>query len=150
MANWLTQMFGDKTVEREEQKDLKAQVERLVKEKREVKEELEELKLKKRLEQEEITHLQRINEEKLKSELERERLKMQQEFQTKINDVEEKSMKKVVESLSQFHEKMESKFNSELKNMKDVLALLMKGLPNVNMEITKHIGPPIESKPEQK
>ena len=74
--------------------------------------------------------------------MERKELKLEQDFQKKINELEESSMKKVVESLREFHTKMEEKFSSELKNMKEVLALLMKGLPNVNMEITKHIGPP--------
>jgi len=136
-------LFGKRNlVENAELKDLKSQIEGLVKDKRTLTETVEELKLRKRLEQEEIAHLQKINEEKLKSNLERERLKMQQDFQKKINEIEEVGMKKVVDSLSQFHTKMEEKFDSELKNMKDVLALLMKGLPNVNMEITKHIGPP--------
>lgn len=129
-------------VENARLKDLEGQIEGLVKDKRELKEEVEDLKLKKRLEQEEINHLVKINEEKLKAELERKELKLEQDFQKKINELEETSMKKVVASLAQFHEKMEAKFDSELKNMKDVLALLMKGLPNVNMEITKHIGGP--------
>jgi chromosome segregation ATPase len=135
--------FKPKTsVESSELKDLRAQVDKIVKQKREVTEELEELKLKKRLEQQEIAHLVKINEEKLKSELERKELKMEQDFQKKINDIEEKSMKKVIESLTGFHEKMEKKFNSELQNMKELMNTLVKVLPNVNMEITKHIGDP--------
>jgi hypothetical protein len=137
--NWFS---NRNLVTKEATKDLEGQVAGLVKDKRELKEELEELKLKKRLEQEEIAHLQKINEERLKSDLDRKELKLEQDFQKKINAVEEESMKKVVDSLSQFHTKMEEKFDSELSNMKDVLALLMKGLPNVNMEITKHIGEP--------
>ena len=136
-------IFGKRNlVENAELKDLRSQIDDLVKDKRMLKETVEDLKLKKRLEQEEIAHLQKINEEKLKCDLERKELKLEQDFQKKINEIEEVGMKKVVESLSQFHTKMEEKFDSELKNMKDVLALLMKGLPNVNMEITKHIGPP--------
>jgi hypothetical protein len=134
--------FNRNLVDKEATKDLEGQVAGLVREKRELKEQLEELKLKKRLEQEEIAHLQKINEEKLKSELDRKELKMEQDFQKKINKIEEESMKKVVQSLQEFHGKMETKFDSELTNMKEVLALLMKGLPNVNMEITKHIGEP--------
>jgi DNA anti-recombination protein RmuC len=133
--------FKPKTsVESSELKDLRAQVDKIVKQKREVTEELEELKLKKRLEQQEIAHLVKINEEKLKSELERKELKMEQDFQKKINDIEEKSMKKVIESLTGFHEKMEKKFNSELQNMKELMNTLVKVLPNVNMEM--HIGDP--------
>jgi len=136
-------LFGKRNlVENAELKDLRSQIDGLVKDKRVLNETVEELKLKKRLEQEEIAHLQKINEEKLLSNLDRKELKLEQDFQKRINKLEEESMKKVIESLSQFHTKMEEKFDSELKNMKDVLALLMKGLPNVNMEITKHIGPP--------
>jgi len=134
--------FKKNIVEKSELKDLRGQVDKLVKEKREVREELEELKLKKRLEQEEIAHLVKINEERLKSELERKELQLEQSYTKKINDMEEASMRKVVDSLSEFHGKMEKQFSSELKNMKEVLGLLMKGLPNVNMEITKHIGDP--------
>ena len=127
-------------VEKAELTDLRSQIDGLVKDKRVLKETVEDLKLKKRLEQEEIAHLQKINEEKLHAQLDRKELKLEQDFQKKINQIEEESMKKVVNSLREFHDKMEGKFDSELKNMKDVLALLMKGLPNVNMEITKHIG----------
>ena len=136
-------IFGKKNlVENAELKDLRSQIDGLVKDKRTLTETVEELKLRKRLEQEEIAHLQKINEEKLLSNLDRKELKLEQDFQKRINTLEEESMKKVIESLSSFHTKMEAKFDSELKNMKDVLALLMKGLPNVNMEITKHIGGP--------
>ena len=139
-------IFGKKNlVENAELKDLRSQIDGLVKDKRVLKETVEELKLRKRLEQEEIAHLQKINEEKLRCDLERKELKLEQDFTKRINVLEEESMKKVIKSLSEFHTKMEEKFDSELKNMKDVLALLMKGLPNVNMEITKHIGdyPPV-------
>jgi len=137
-------LFGKgNLVENAELKDLKSQIEGLVKDKRTLTETVEDLKLKKRLEQEEIAHLQKINEEKLICDLERKELKLEQDFQKKINTLEEESMKKVIESLKQFHDKMEAKFSSELANMKEVLALLMKGIPNVNMEITRHYGDPL-------
>jgi len=142
-----------KLVVEEELKDLQSQVERLVKDKRELKEELEDLKLKKKLEQEEIAHLQRINEERLKHELEGEKLKLEREHQAKITMLEEKTMKEINKSLVGFHEKMEAKFNDELANMKDLMNTLVKVLPNVNMEITKHIGDPtqvIEHKPRRR
>jgi chromosome segregation ATPase len=136
-------LFKKKTsVMEEEYKDLRGQVERLVKEKRELKEELEELKLKKKLEKEEIAHLQRINEERLKQELEGEKLKLERNHQEKVTQLEEKTMKEINKSLIGFHDKMEKKFSDELKNMKDLMNTLVKVLPNVNMEITKHIGDP--------
>jgi len=134
-------MFGKKNyVETEELKELKVTVTALIKEKRAMKEELEDLKLKKRLEAEEIAHMVKMNKEKNNSELERAKIDMIKENHTKFADYQEEQRKILVESLQKFHSKMEEKFDSELKNMKDVLALLMKGLPNVNMEITKHIG----------
>ena len=136
-------MFGKKQyVESEELKDLKISVKALIKDKRELKEELEELKLKKRLEQEEIAHMTRIHKEKMESDLDKAKIKLEREKMESLNKFKEEQRQSLVDSLTTFHGKMEAKFDSELKNMKDVLALLMKGLPNVNMEITKHIGDP--------
>jgi uncharacterized secreted protein with C-terminal beta-propeller domain len=133
---------GRNLVEKAELKDLKSQVDDLVKEKRKLTEELAEVKLQKRMEQEEIAHLQRINEERLKSELGTEKLKLQQEHQTRIVELEEKTMKEINKSLVDFHAKIEKRFGEELKSLKEVYGLLMTRLPNVNMEITKHIGDP--------
>lgn len=140
--------FNKNLVQREATKDLEGQVAGLIKEKRELVEKLEELKLKKRLEQEEITHMQRINEEKLKMELDQEKLKMERDYQKKINDLEESTMKKINESLVDFHAKIEKRFGDELTNLKEVYGLLMQRLPNVNMTITKNIeeGGPIRRK----
>jgi len=134
--------FKGNLVEREATKDLEGQVAGLINAKRELVEKLEELKLKKRLEQEEITHMQRINEERLKQELEQEKLKLQREHQEKIVALEEKTMKEINKSLVDFHAKIEKRFGDELTNLKEVYGLLMQRLPNVNMEITKHIGEP--------
>jgi seryl-tRNA synthetase len=137
--------FTKDLVEREATRDLEGQVAGLIKEKRELTEKLEELKLKKRLEQEEIAHMQRINEERLKQELEQEKLKLQREHQEKITNLEEKTMKEINKSLVDFHSKMEKRFGDELANLKEVYGLLMQRLPNVNMEITKHIGDPVNT-----
>ena len=125
-------------------KALRNEIDTLRESKNKMKEELEELKLKKRLEQEEIKHMTRLSKEKNASELERAKIDMVKENHEKFAVYQEDQRKILVESLTKFHGKMEEKFDSELKNMKDVLALLMKGLPNVNMEITKHIGDPIQ------
>lgn len=135
-------LTGRNLVEKEELKDLKGQVADLVKDKRKLTEQLEELKLKKKLEQEEIAHLQRINEERLKQELESEKLKLERAHQEKVTQLEEKTMKEINKSLVEFHGKMEKKFSDELANMKDLMNTLVKVLPNVNMEITKHVGDP--------
>jgi len=135
--------FGKTYVESEEIKDLRISVKAMIKEKREVNEELEELKLKKRLEQEEIKHLTKLHKEKMESDLDKHKIKMEREKMEQLNKFKEEQRQQLVDSLTKFHEKMEEKFSSELANLKDVLALLMKGLPNVNMEITKHIGDPM-------
>ena len=134
-------MFGKKNyVESEELKDLKISVKALIKDKRDLKDELETLKLKKRLEQEEIAHMTKLHKSKMASELDTEKIRLEREKMETLNKFKEEQRQQLVDSLREFHSKMEAKFDSELKNMKDVLALLMKGLPNVNMEITKHIG----------
>lgn len=140
--------FNKNLVQREATKDLEGQVAGLIKEKRELVEKLEELKLKKRLEQEEITHMQRINEEKLKMEVDQEKLKLSREHQEKITALEEKTMKEIQKSLVEFHGKMEKRFSEELTNLKEVYGLLMQRLPNVNMTITKNIeeGGPVRRK----
>jgi len=137
-------MFNKKNfTEVKELEDLKLHIDKLIKERRELKEELEDTKLKKRLEQEEIKHMVKMSREKNESELERAKITMIKENHTKFAEYQEDQRIILVKSLEKFHAKMEEKFSSELSNLKDVLALLMKGLPNVNMEITKHIGDPL-------
>lgn len=132
----------DDLVQVAEYKDLKSQIDTLIQDKRKLKEELEELKLKKRLEAEEIAHLQRINEERLKQQLESDKLAMEREYQKKVSELGEQTMKKINDSLIDFHAKIEKRFGDELVNLKEVYSLLMQRLPNVNLEITKHIGDP--------
>jgi hypothetical protein len=137
-------LFGRRDFAKEEElKELKTTVTALIKEKRTLKDDLEDLKLKKRLEQEEIKHLTKLHKEKMDSDLDKHKIKMEREKMEALNKFKEEQRQQLVDSLKEFHTKMEEKFSSELENLKDVLALLMKGLPNVNMEITKHIGDPL-------
>jgi archaellum component FlaC len=153
--------------EEEEVKRLKARIEDLTKEKRVLTEEVETIKFKKRLEQEEIVHLQKINEERLKQEVESEKLKIQKKYADDISTFKEEQRKELVASLTNFHGKMEKRFNEELGNLKEVYSQqlsqlkelyggLMKALPNVNFEITKHVGDakyieaPVEHKSKSK
>jgi hypothetical protein len=135
-------LFGRNYVESEEHKDLKIQVKALIKEKRSLKDELEELKLKKRLEQEEIKHMTKLHKEKCNAELDNHKIVMEREKMEQLNKFKEEQRQQLVDSLKEFHTKMEEKFSSELENLKEVLALLMKGLPNVNLEISRHQGDP--------
>jgi hypothetical protein len=133
--------FSKRTfVEHEELKDLKIQIKGLIKEKREATEQLEELKLKKRLEAEEIKHMSRINEERLKQEVEKEKLDVKKKYQDDINKFKEEQRQQLVESLKGFHEKMEERFNSELDSFKEMHKVIIDRLPNINYEISRHSG----------
>ena len=117
--------------------ELQAEYEKTVKALRATKEELEDLKLKKRLEAEEIKHMVRISEEKNRMEVDQEKVKIQKELQETITNLKEQNRKQLEESLKGFHEKMESRFSTELQNLKEVYGLLMERLPNVNLTLTK-------------
>ena len=136
-------IFGkSKYVEHEELKDVKIQVKALIKEKRLLKEELEDIKLKKRLEGEEIKHMSRINEERLKQEVEGEKLTLKNKYQDDINTFKEEQRVQLVDSLKEFHVKMEDRFNNELDSFKEMFKVITDRLPNVNYDISRHEGSP--------
>jgi len=135
-------LFGKNFLETEELKDAKIQLKALIKEKRTLKEELEELKLKKRLEGEEIKHMTRINEERLKQEVQQEKLDLKINYQYKMNAFKEEQRKQLVESLTAFHGKIEKQFKDELASFKDMYKSILERLPNVNYDITQHVGGP--------
>jgi len=122
-----------------EYNEMKCSVERLVKEKQTLKEELEELKLKKRLEQEEIKHNTRLFEESKKQEVDNEKIKIQKKYQEDISSFKEQQRVELVSSLKEFHGKIESRFNSELSNLKETYQAIMARLPNVNLSLTKRL-----------
>jgi len=115
------------------------QVDVLREDKKKLNEELENLKLKKRLEQEEIKHLTRINEEKNKMEVEQEKLKLSRDYASQISAFKEEQRLQLIESLTKFHEKIESRFNTELGNLKEIYQALMNRLPNVNLTLEKRL-----------
>jgi hypothetical protein len=119
--------------------ELQGEYEKTLKALRATKEELEELKLKKRLEAEEIKHMQRINEEKMKMELENEKAKINKQYAEDIGRFKEEQRVELVNSLKDFHKKMEERFCSELVNMKEIYNMLTEKLPNVNYNIEKKI-----------
>ena len=104
---------------------------------RAVKEELEELKLKKRLEQEEITHLQRINEEKLKMELDVEKNRLAREMQEAIAKFRKDQTEELLGLHTKLFSKLEERMNTEVGNLKEIYTALMARLPNVNLQLTK-------------
>ena len=117
----------------------RAEIKTLKVEKGKLREELEELKLKKRLEQEEITHMTRINEERMKQEIENEKIAIKKKYVEDIGRFKEEQRVLLVDSLKGFHTKMEERFNSELGNLKEVYQALMAKLPNVNFALTKKL-----------
>ena len=119
--------------------ELQGEYEKTLKALRTTKEELEDLKLKKRLEAEEIKHMVRINEEKNKQELESEKIKIIKEAQEVMAKFKEEQRVILVESLKDFHGKIEKRFGDELSNLKEVYGLLMQRLPNVNLSLTKKL-----------
>ena len=126
-------------IKRADVAELQAEYEKTLKALRTTKEELEDLKLKKRLEAEEIKHMVRINEEKNKQELESEKIKIIKESQEAMAKFKEEQRVILVESLKDFHGKIEKRFGDELSNLKEVYGMLMQRLPNVNLSLTKKL-----------
>ncbi len=108
------------------------EIDGLREDKKKLTDELETLKLKKRLEQEEITHMQRINEERMKIEVEQKKSELERKQAEQITAFKETQRQELVASLKEFHTKIEQRFGSELANLKEVYSLLMQRLPNVN------------------
>jgi len=102
-------------------------------------EEVETLKLKKRLEQEEIRHMTKLNEERMKQEVESEKIKLTKKYAEDIKKFRDEQRVILVDSLKEFHTKMEQRFNSELDNLKETYKAIMERLPNVNLTLTKKL-----------
>lgn len=132
----------------EEVGELRTKIKDLKNQRDQATEALETLKLKKRLEQEEITHMQRINEERCNQDVEKKKIELERKHAADMNKFKEEQRVQLVDSLKQFHTKIEDRFTTELSSMKDLYRALMERLPNVNYEITKHVGDPkfIEAK----
>lgn len=108
-------------------------------EKRKLTEEIETLKFTKRLEAEEIKHNLRLVEEANKNELEREKIKVQEQYSRDITKFQDEQRVLLVNSLKEFHAKIEDRFNKELENMKQIYNMLTEKLPNVNFAFTKDL-----------
>ena len=106
---------------------------------RQLKETIEDLKLQKRLETEEIKHNLRLAEEANKCTLEQTKVSLEKQKAEDISKFKEEQRVVLVESLKEFHSKIESRFNDELRNMKDIYNMLTEKLPNVNFAFTKDL-----------
>jgi len=122
---------------RVELKQLQGEYEKTLKALRDIKEELEDLKLKKRLEQEEIAHMTRINEERLKMEVEQEKIKLNREKTDEIAAFRKQQTEQLLVLNQQLFTKLEERMNTEVGNLKEIYTALMARLPNVNLQLTK-------------
>lgn len=91
------------------------------------------------MESEEIKHNTRLVEEASKNELEREKIRLQEQYAKDISTFKEQQRVELVNSLKEFHEKIEKRFDAELKNLKDIYNMLTDKLPNVNFAFTKDL-----------
>lgn len=135
-------MFGlslRSKVVQDEMEEIRQEIKELRKSKKALEEQLEELKLKKRLEEEEIRHMIKINEERLKQEIEGKKLELEKQKAQDITKLRDEQRIQITESLKEFHTKIEARFGDELKNLKEVYGLLMQRLPNVNLTLTKKV-----------
>ena len=137
-------MFGfrkglkQKVIE-DEMEEIRDEIKSLRREKKVLEESLEELKLQKRLEVEEIKHLTKINNERMKQEVESKKIDLEKIYHSDISKFKEEQRVQLVESLKDFHVKIERQFKDELQSMKEMFKMLSERLPNVNYEITKEL-----------
>jgi hypothetical protein len=127
------------TATKAELKELQGEYEKTLKALRTTKEELEDLKLKKRLEQEEIVHMQRINEEKMKMELDQEKATIAKQTAEQIVDFRKAQTEELLKMHKDLFSKLEERMNTEVGNLKEIYTALMARLPNVNLQLTKKI-----------
>lgn len=127
------------SVDKEEIKSLRKSVEDLFKEKKALKEELEDLKLKKRLEQEEIKHMTRINEERLKMEIEQEKTKIAKDKAEEIANFRKQQTEELLRLNQALFSKLEERMNTEVGNLKEIYQALMQRLPNVQLMLSKKV-----------
>ena len=127
-------------VKKNEVDALVKEIDGLKEERKEANEKLEELGLKKRIEEEEIAHMQRIEEERLKMDLDRKKLGLEQQYADRISDFKEIQTNQLVALHKELHEKMEGRFQSELGNLKEVYQAIMTKMPNVNMVLSKDLN----------
>ncbi len=96
------------------------QVSELKKRVSELKEEIEGLKVKKTMEEREITHLVKLKEEKQEIEAEKERIKLQGEFQTKEMNL-----------MKDFHNKTLDLLEKKSKELGEIHSEILKRLPDM-------------------
>lgn len=111
----------------------------LKKEKMGLKVEVEELKLKKRLENEEIVHMQKINGERLKQEVENKKIELERKHMESLNKFKEEQRVSLVESLREFHTKMEKRSDDEVNRIKEMYQSIMGIMPKVNLMLEKKV-----------
>ena len=109
--------------------DLKAENERLKKEKRELKDEIADLKHEKKITEEDIKHMVRIREERIEVENEKKNLQRDREKEEAIAKVKD-----------EYRDKMEKRLQTEVDNIREMYTEILARLPMVTvrqMDITE-------------
>lgn len=107
-------------------RELKQDIERLEKDKRELKEQLEDLKLKKKMEEEDIKHMVKINNERKDIELEKEKIKLSREKDDAIATVKD-----------EYRDKTEQQLEKQVGNMREMYGEILERLPNYNVKVSE-------------
>jgi len=138
--NERSNMFGLKSkVRADEVEEVRQEIKTLRTAKQKITEELETLKLRKRLEQEEITHLQKITNEKKDQEISKRKLELEKEYAEKLTKFKEEQTAGLITLHRELHGKMETRFNSELGNLKEIYKGIMGKMPDVTLALTKKL-----------
>jgi len=136
-------MFWRRNVEteslREDVKLLEAANKSLKEDNIKLKTEHEELKLKKRLEQEEIVHMQKINKERLEAQIETKKIELERKHVESLSKFKEEQRVALVDSLREFHTKMEKRSDDEVKRIQQMYDSIMNIMPKVNLMLEKKV-----------
>ena len=104
-------MFGSK------KNKLRAEIEKL-------KEELADVKLQKKIEEEDIKHLVKLNEERQKLELEREKMTLKNKKDDEVTEIRDR-----------YRDKMEKRLETEVERTKEMYGEILKRLPSIKVRL---------------
>lgn len=91
---------------------------------RTLKEELEDLKLKKKIEEEDIKHMVKIKLDQNEIEFQKKTLTVEQEKDNAISDIKQ-----------QYADKLQSRAEGEIKNIKEMYGQILERLPNMSVRL---------------
>jgi hypothetical protein len=83
--------------------------------------------------------MQRINEEKLKMEVDQEKAAIAKQTAEQIVEFRKTQTEELLKMHKDLFSKLEERMNTEVGNLKEIYTALMARLPNVNLQLTKKI-----------